>query len=626
MQVRFALLVSVSLFPLSTAAFAQETTLPRIVITPTRSEQPINQIASSMTVITASDIAQRNQSTVSDVLRTVPGLTLANNGGAGQTTRLFMRGSNSNHVLVLIDGVRVNDPSDPGEAFDFANLSTDNIEQIEVLRGPQSTLYGSQAIGGVINIITKKGRGAPKQTAFVEYGRYNSLREGVGSAGEVGKTSYSFTATHGRTDGISSIDKRIGGKEKDGNDTYTVSANAASKLSEIFTAKLNSRYTRVYTQFDSPGSFTRPLDDAQGDNDSRQFNGRVAGELSLYGGKWKQELGVSTLNLRRAQTTVYYDSLFNELFGRQEQNGWRQQVDWVHRLNFVPHHEVSLGGEMYSDHFKSSNVAEVNVDTRAFFVQDQITYDGFFASVGARNDHQQAFGDQFTWKVAPGYHIPDTGTTIKASYGTGFKAPSLSQLYDTSYGNVRLQPETSRGWEAGIEQSLMHDDLVFGATAFRSLISNLISNNPAPPYASINLGKALTEGVESNISLRATKDLQLTLNHTLTRSENKDKNKDLLRRPRNMLNAGVMYQYSPEWDMSANMRYTSSRKDVDINSPYGLVYVKPFATVDLSANYKVNSHFTLYSRIENLLDKRYQEVFAYGQPGMSLYAGVKVQY
>jgi len=623
---RIALLASVSLLAFSSDTFAQNTSLPPVVVTATRSATPLNQVASSMTVITAEDIAQQNEPTVSELLRQVPGVTVANSGGFGQTTRVFMRGTNSNHVLVMVDGVRMNDPSDPGNALDFSNLNTDNIQQIEILRGPQSTLYGSEAIGGVINIITKKGKGKPVHTAFAEYGRYNSRREGVGSSGDVGRTSYSVTATNSRTDGISSYAKRFGGTEKDENNTYTVAANIASKLTDNFTAKINTRYSRVATDFDSPGSFNRPIDDPKADNDTRQFNGRAAGELSLYDGKWVQEFGVSTLNLNRTQNTVFYDTSFNELFGRQSQNGWRQAVDWVHHLKMVPDHVFVVGGEIYSDHFKTQNLAEVNVDNRALFFDDQYTNGGFFVNTGVRNDNQQAFGNQFTWKVAPGYHIPDTGTTIKASYGKGFKAPSLSNLYDPVFGNASLMPERSNGWDAGFEQTLWQERLTFGATGFRNTITNLIGNNPTPPFASINAGKARTQGLESSASLRPNDDWALSLNHTLTRSENRTRDRDLLRRPRNMFNASASYQYSEEGDVMLNARYSSSRKDVDINLPFGLVYVKSFTTIDLSTNYKITPNLTLYSRLDNLLDKRYEEVFAYGAPGMSLYAGVKAQY
>ncbi len=622
---RHALLTTVS-FAFFNPAFADDDvpTMQPVVVTATRSATPLNEIASSITVITAEQIARENKPDVADLLRDVPGVTVANNGGFGQTTRVFMRGTNSNHVLVMMDGVRLNDPSDPGDAFDFANLNTDNIQQIEVLRGAQSTLYGSEAIGGVINIITKTGKGAPSVSGFAEYGRYNSTREGVNTSGELGRTSYSFSATDRHTNGISSFDKKFGGTEKDGNSTYTFAGNVASKLTENFTAKLNARYSRVDSQFDSPGSFLRPSDDPLPDNDSRQFNGRAAGELTLYDGQWVQELGVSTLNLNRSQITEYYDAAFNDLFGRQQEIGSRQTVDWVNHVKVAKQNMLTFGAELYSDHFKTMSLAEQNNDNRAVFADDQFTVDkNLFANVAVREDFNQAYGSQFTWKVAPGYRIEGTGTTLKATYGTAFKAPSLSQLFDPSYGNAALSPEKSKGWDAGFEQSLLKDRLVFGSTAFRNDIRQLIGNADAPPYASINTGKARTEGVENTLSYKPFADWMLNASYTYTLSQDRSRDKDLLRRPRHMANFGTTYQYSEAWDMGLNARYSSSRRDIDINFPYGGVYVKSYTTLDLNTNYKINRNLSVYGRLENLLDKRYEEVFAYGEPGMSLFVGMK---
>ena len=622
-----SLALSALLTTVSFAAFADDdvTTLQPVVITATRSATPLNEIASSITVITADDIAQQNKSDVASLLREVPGVTVANSGGFGQTTRVFMRGTNSNHVLVMMDGVRLNDPSDPGDAFDFSNLNTDNIEQIEVLRGAQSTLYGSEAIGGVINIITKTGKGKPSLTGFAEYGRYNSTREGVGSSGEIGRTSYSFTATDNHTNGISALDKQFGGTEKDGNGTYTFAGNVASKLTENFTAKINARYSRVNTDFDSPGSFIRPSDDPLPENDSRQFNGRVAGELKLYGGQWVQELGVSTLNLNRSQITEYFDSSFNDLFGRQQEIGSRQTVDWIHHLKVAQDNMLTFGGEIYSDHFKTLSLAEQNNDNRAVFADDQFTIDkNFFMNVAAREDFNESYGAQFTWKLAPGYHITQTGTTLKMTYGTAFKAPSLSQLYDPSFGNPALNPEKSKGWDAGFEQALLKDKLVFGATAFRNDIQQLIGNANTPPFAAINTGKARTEGVESTATFKPIKTWSLTASHTYTLSENRSGDSELLRRPRHMVNVGTTYNYSDAGDVGLNARYSGSRRDIDFNIPFGSVYVKSYTALDLSTNYKINPNLSLYGRVDNVLNKHYEEVFGYGEPGLTAFVGAKV--
>ncbi len=620
---------------LSSTAFADSPT--SITIYALRAPVELNRIASSVTVIDRDQIEREHKPTVVELLRAVPGISIPNQGGIGQTSRVFMRGTNSNHVLVVMDGVAVNDPADPATAFDFSNLTTDNVERIEVLRGPQSTLYGSQAIGGVINIITRKGQGAPSHNAFAEYGRYNSSKLGVGSSGVAGRTSYSFSASNSHTDGISSFDKKLGGREKDGNDTMTFSGNVANRITDNFTAKLTMRYNRSVTDFDSPGSIAnfglRPDDDTFPNSDSRQLNLRGAGELSLLDGKWTQELGLSTLYLNRDLITEYFPPPFYPAsFGRQQYLGRRDTVDWVHHLTLIPDHLFTVGAEISTENFKKNGAAGslsgVNVDNRAIFADDQYSVtESLFVNVGARFDDHQSFGRQFTWKVAPGYNIKSTGTRLKTTYGTGFKAPSLSQLYDPSAGNPALKPERSRGWDAGFEQSLWGDKATFGTTLFRNDITGLIGFGPAPLYATLNVGKARTQGVESSIFLRPAVDWTVNANYTYSIADNRIADTSLLRRPKNMANAAAAYRYGEGNDVGLNVRYVGPSRDSYYASPVGAVIgMKAFTTLGLFTNYTLNPTVTLYGRLDNVLDKRYEEISGYGQPGMSLFVGTKARF
>jgi len=628
-----ALVSSVSLvafIPPAIAATAPVTT-PTIVVSATRSPLPINQVASSVTVITSEEIEQKNESTVSGLLRQVPGVTVANNGGPGAPTSVFLRGANSNHVLVMVDGVRINDPSDPSDRFDFSNLTTENIERIEILRGVQSTIYGSQAIGGVINIFTKQGKGKPTSNALVEYGSYNSRRLSAGNSGEIGNTSYSFQLGNTHTDGQSSLNKRNGGFESDGNDTATFSANLASHINEYFTAKWNARYNYSYSDTDNPGNtfslVPRPADDPLTHNYARIFNTRAAGELKMFDGVWTQEMGVSTLRVNRDAITSYYDAgVFDNLFGRQQYLGTRDQFDWVHHIKAADWQTVTLGTEAWTDRFRSNTLREVSTTSQSYFINDQLTpFTDAFLNVGARIDDYQTFGNHFTWKVAPGYHIAATGTTLKATYGTGFKAPSLAQLFAPGTGNPTLRPETSKGWDFGFEQTAWKDKLTFGSTFFRNDIDNLILFGPPPAYATTFTGKARLEGVESSVSLRPSADWKIDMGHVYTLSQDRSFSRELLRRPRHQGTLGATYQYSLNGDVGMNARYSSTRRDGDIVT-FTPLYVKAFTTFDLNTNYKLNQHITFYGRLDNLLDKRYEEVSGYSQPGLSVFGGVKLGY
>ncbi|MCE2927435.1 MAG: TonB-dependent receptor [Rickettsiales bacterium] len=611
----------------SAPAFAQ-TTIPPIIVTATRTPANLTQIASSVTVINEEEIRRKNKQTVVELLRDVPGLNLVQSGGVGQNTRVFTRGTNSNHTLVMMDGVALNDPSDTANAYDFSNLTTDNIERIEILRGAQSTLYGSQAIGGVINIITKKGKGVPRHSAFIEVGRYSSAKLGASSLGEVGDTSYSVSASGSRTDGISAFSKEFGGREKDGNETYSLGANLAQRINESFTAKLNARYNRTSTEFDSPGSIPnfglRPDDDLQPDADNRQINMRASGEWVSAGGEWSQELGVSVVDINRSLITEYFDALFNPLFGRRDYEGQRRVLDWVHRIRHFRHHDITAGIEFATEDFRTDGLKRVDVDNRAFFANDQFIYGDAFMNAGVRLDEHQQFGRVFTYKLAPGYRINATGTTLKASYGTGFKAPSLSQLYDPSSGNRNLGSERSKSLDAGFEQSLYDGKLVVGATAFRNYIDDLIGFGPSPLFLTLNVGKARTQGFEWNIIARPHSDLDLSANYTFTSAENRRNGTWLLRRPKHLANIGATYRVSADSDLGMNLRYVGASRDFLYSSGSGAkTTLASFATFDLSANHRLTPEMSVYGRLDNLLDKRYEEISGFGQPGRGLYVGVK---
>ncbi|MDX2113236.1 MAG: TonB-dependent receptor [Alphaproteobacteria bacterium] len=620
MLFRFAVLTGTCLV-ISSHALAQ-TTIPSVIVTATRAPANLSQIASSVTVISEEDIRRKNKQTVVELLRDVPGLNLAQSGAVGQNVSIFMRGTNSNHTLVMMDGVPLNDPSNASNSYDFSNLTTDNIERIEVLRGAQSTLYGSQAIGGVINIITKQGSGAPRHHAFAEYGRYNSAKLGVGSAGEVGDTSYSLSASGSRTDGISAFAKQFGGTEKDENRTATLSTNLKQRLSDALSATFTARYNRTSTEFDSPGSTAfggvRPKDDPQTDADNRQMNLRAAGQWMSAGGEWSQDFGLSVVNFNRNLITEYFNP--GALLGRREYEGQRHVLDWVHRIRHFRHHELTMGTEFATEDFRADGLARVNVDNRAFFANDQFTYGDAFMNAGVRLDEHQQFGREFTYKLAPGFRIAATGTTLKATYGTGFKAPSLNDLYAPVFSNRNLQPERSRSVDAGFEQSLFDGRATFGGTLYRNDIDNLIGFTSTV----VNIGKARTQGFEASLNVRPHTDLDLSANYTFTSAENRRNGTWLLRRPKHLANLGAVYRTSPDGDIGLNIRYVGASRDFLYSSGSGAkTTLSSFITADFSANYRLSPEVTAYGRLENLLDKRYEEISGYGQPGRGLYVGLR---
>jgi vitamin B12 transporter len=340
---------------------------------------------------------------------------------------------------------------------------------------------------------------------------------------------------------------------------------------------------------------------------------------------------VSSIDVNRSATSEYYDPAFIFiLFGRQVFHGQRNMADWIHHVTLLPNHNITLGGEIESENFKvaaiDANVAETNVDNRAIFINDNFTWNDFFLNLGGRLDDHQSFGPQRTYKIAPGYNITQTGTRLKSSYGTGFKAPSLFQLYDPSTGNPNVQPEKSKGWDVGYEQTLWNGKVVFGNTYFRNDITNLIGLTSTFPFLSINTGKARTEGVESSLELHPTDQWTITATHTYTLNFNSITEADLLRRPKHQANVNVDYRYNDQWNFGGDVRYVSSKRDVNFDAPYNLLTVPSFTTIGLYTNYHYSPNITFYARGDNLLDKQYEEVYGYGQMGAAGFVGVKFSY
>lgn len=580
--------------------------IPNIVITPTRTAVDANKIGSTVTVITRREIEQKHASTVVELLRDIPGLAIAGTGGVGQTARTFIRGAESRHTLVIIDGVSVNDPSDPAGAFDFANLTTDNIERIEILRGSQSTLYGSDAIGGVINIITRKGAGKPKHFASVEGGSFDTYKVSAGSSGQVGGVGYSLSASHFDTGGISAFSEKSGGVEKDGNTARTFSGSLSKDLNEYLTLDGTLRYNRNWAEYDDSGA------DAANESKSDQLNGRVAAKLKLLDGKWTHEIGVGSLLVDRIDISSYGVSTYR---------GERNKLDWVQNYQVAPGHLSTLGLESSDDVFKTESIAERSVRTNSVFVQHQIDlWDSFYVSLGGRYDDNAQFGSNTTYHIAPAYRFKETGTKLKASYGTGFKAPALYQLYSI-YGNTSLSPEKSKSYDVGFEQFVWNSRIKVGSSYFHNDFDNLIDYDFSTNKY-INVGTAETHGVENTLRFALTPELAFTASYTYLLTEDAS-HKNLLRRPKHRGGASLDYD-SGDLHLGLGTRSVGSRNDVNLS--FARDIAPSYTTVNADASYRINEMATLTGRLENLFDKQYEEVLGYGSPGFSAYTGMRLDF
>jgi vitamin B12 transporter len=607
--------------------------IDELVVTATKVETPAKEVGSSITVVTHQQMEEQQQTYVLDVLRSVPSLDVVQNGGMGQPTSVFIRGAQSEQTLVLVDGIEMNDPTTTGRSFDFSNLTTDNIERIEILRGPQSTLYGSNAIGGVINIITKTGEGKPNGFLSLEGGSYASFRESGEVNGGNKKVRYSFGFSRQDTDGISAADEKYGNTEKDGYGNTTFSGKLS--LTPASNLNIDVIYRRVDAKADMDNSGGAGGDDPNYTSDTTQNYLRTQAKFSLFSSIWEQKIGFSFTDQERdyrndTDAAHPYDSLVSNYNGRTYKVDWQNDFK-IHKTNIltmgIESEEETAESNYHSESAYGpydSAFAEKDARTTGYYLQDQIKLFGaWFTTLGVRVDDHSRFGTEATYRIASAYVIDSTGTKFKASLGTGFKAPSLYQLY-SSYGNQNLQPEESTGWDVGIEQSFMKEKLAFDAAYFNNDFKNLVDFNSST-YQYANIAKAKTQGLEVSASLHASGSLVFRGSYTYTDAKDKITGLDLLRRAKNKVGFDVNYSIRENGNINLNVTYVGKRADVDYSTyPYPRVEMPRYVLANLAASYNLTKNLQIFGRINNLFNRDYEEVIGYGTPKISAFGGVRI--
>ncbi|HEY3637413.1 MAG TPA: TonB-dependent receptor [Rhizomicrobium sp.] len=612
-SISFAALVAAS------AAFAQNEETPEtVVVTATRTPTPEAKIASSITVITAKDIAAKQQQTLPDVLADAPGLNVLQSGGPGGQTSVFMRGTDSNHVKVLVDGIDMSDPSSPTGTFDFGQFLTQDIERVEILRGPQSGLYGSDAIGGVINIITKSGSGPLQATGDIEGGSFDTFNQAGTVSGSEDQFHYAATIEHywsGSTP-VTPLDLLAPGEHRvdDSYGNVTASTKLGYDITDNLDLGLVARYTNSQLDFTGENYFTGFPDATQSHQGILQYDTRGTAHLVLGDGFFEQTLGIAYHSIDSTQAspdgpTAYY-------------LGDRTKVDWQGNLKFSDDEILVLGAEHEHDGIREPISAGMDIDSG--YGELQSTFGNFYNSAAVRFDDNSNFGSEATWRVAPAYLIADTGTKLEASVGTGFKAPTLSEMFQNFpaygfYGNPNLRPETSLGYDMGFEQSLFDEKVRFGATYYRNDIKNLI-NGTFTTY--VNIGKAETDGVEAFAAWQILPTLNLRADYTYTEANDEILDQELVRRPKNKGTLNAEWQATDSLSFDADLLAVSSWVDGD-RAFFSYVKAPGYLTADIDADYKINDMFSVYGRVTNLFDANYQEPVGFLRPGRGFFGGLK---
>ncbi len=597
------------------------------VVTATRTETPTSHVGSAVTVISDEALRAGQYQWVSDALRQVPGVDVVRSGSYGAQTSVFIRGANSNHTLALVDGVEIADPSNPNGAVDFSDFAPENIDRIEVLRGPASSLYGSDAIGGVINIITREGSGPPRFSFIGEGGSYQTTRGMASVSGGTDWVNYALSASNLHSDGISTsplqtrpylrsnLSARVG-----------TSFLGAWKLS-LFTQYVNSR-TNIDDNATGPATYdpnyTYRVD---------QLLMRPELRGSMFQGRWQQTLGFSWAHSFRSSDNL--PDIANPSSSKGRFLGIKTKLDWQHQLTLfrgnvalvlleAKEDTAQTSSAFTSPDFSfSSTFPRTSVRNYAVTAEDrQQLFESLYLTGSVRWDHHDLFGDVVTQSVAAAYEFAPTGTRFHLTEGTGFKAPSLLQLYDPQYGNKDLRPERSLSFDGGIDQEFFDGAFSIGSTFFTTDIKQLIGFDPLT-FKSININAARITGLENfaRFSYRAFRArVDYTWMHPLDRSTGRD----LVRRPRNKVNVQVG-QSVAGLELGARLTYVGARDDLDFTLPAPApVSLGSYFLLTVTAQYQLTRNVALFGRVENSLNQHYEEVRTFPVPSRTVFLGARV--
>ena len=593
------------------------------VLTPTRTAAPRTRVGSSVTVITEEQIRASGKVYVQDVLRTVPGLDVVRNGGPGQLTGVFLRGSNSQQTKVFLDGIPINDPGSATRAFDFGSLSLDNIERIEVLRGAQSTLYGSDAIGGVIYITTKRGNGAPTARFSTYGGTFDTFNQSASLSGGNDQFYYSVGGSFYETNGFSALSKNRGQFENDGFRNGTLSG----RMGWIPTENIDIDYVFRYNDADAEidNALINPTFGSRDSLDRRLLNEsffmRSQTRVESWEGKLDQTIGYNYVNYNRTDTQPEFFGQATGFEGRTSQVDYQANLLLWESCRFED--VLTIGGHYLEEAASSTTTPRRFRYNRSLFVQNQLNVgDWWSTTIGARSDFYRLAGSSETYQATTRVRLPDERTSIHGSIGTGFRAPAFEELFNTFIGNPNLQPERSKGWEYGVEYALTNGRFIVDATYFRNDFTNLIVFQF--PFLN-NVGRAITSGVELTGTLYLADATYVTTNYTHTDTRDRGTDQDLLRRPRHKVSVRLNHRFLQDRaNLNFGYRWVGDRDDNNFN--FARTTLDDYSTLDVAMSYDVSDTLQLFARVDNIYDEIYEETFGFATPRVSAFAGATITF
>ncbi|HLF50106.1 MAG TPA: TonB-dependent receptor [Methylomirabilota bacterium] len=604
-------------------AAAQETKkVDPVVVTATRVATPAEQLGVSLNVVTEDDFKTYHYTTVDEALRNVPGVEIRRSGSYGKASSISIRGANSNQVQVLVDGVRVKSPT-LGQV-DLSDLSRDLIDRIEIIRGPQSTLYGADAIGGVINIITKKGKGPFQASVQQEAGNYDTLRSRIQASGAWKSFDYSLSASHFESNGqfqndgsnVNALNGRLG-----------VSLPLDSSLSFIIRYNKSDIGVPVKGVFPGP----QPIDPIINPNAKQQSETTVMLlEAKTRPVTWWE----STARISRYENNAGFQDpadpgvafdfpTFSQI------NVERREAEWLNSIHLGPWSTSTVGlGYRHEEGDNKGTFRTARHVPSIFFEQQLRFFERLFLTGGFRNEDDSVFGSATTQRGSLAFVVKETGTRIRGGAGTGFRAPTFNDLFFPDFGNPDLQPERSMSYDAGVDQKLWQGRIRLGLTYFRNEFKNLITccvPIPTAPFGGpVNVGSARSAGIEFTSEADVLPNLVASLNYTYTDTKNVQTRRWLSREPQHRWNIGLTWEPIRRLSLFTQVYVVTQQWET-----VGEVYNSGYTRVDLGGTYRVLEKYSwiqgvdLTLRVQNLLNEGYAEVRGFPALGANVLVGLR---
>ena len=602
---------------LPTPVFAQAAD-DDIVVTASGFEQPRSEAGQAIEIVGRARLDQLQSATIAQVLQTVPGVSVATRGGLGGQTSAFIRGGSSAQTLVLIDGVRINDLTSPNGAFDFGALMTGNIGRVEILRGPNSVIWGSQAIGGVVNIQSIAPVDGFEGRLGAEFGGYDTKRLNANIAGTKGVFEGSVGGAFVKSAGISAL---AGGTERDGYANATGNARLKVNISDSFTLDFRSYYNRAKVEYDSEfgvGANGLPV------SRNRQFVGYVGAQFDMLDGRFHNRIAYTRTDLRRIGTDPIVFSFNNfNVRGAIDRMEYHTAFDLNDALTLVAGLEYERTFASTSFEGAAPDVARNDVVSGfGQIIVRPVT--GLTLTAGVRHDAYSDYGGQTTLGGNLAFTPNEGRTMFRATYAEGFRAPTLTEG-QPPYGNLQLKPETARNFDLGVEQQFLEGKAQLFATYFNRRSNNLIAFSPVS-FQSENIDKVTAKGLEIGLDLNPSSQLDIRASYTLVDAINRTVgdtfgNRQALR-PQNSFSLTADWQTAFGLSLGSSLLVIGDSFDDAANN----VRLNGYAIWGLRASMPLSDALEVYARVENMLDAQYTLVSGYNSFGRHATIGVRAKF